>query len=525
MITGELKNRIDKLWLEFWQGGIANPLTVIEQITFLMFSRLLDINETRDEKRQKHTGKQFRHRFNDQQQHLRWSHFVHVGDPDQLLALVRDEVFGHFREHTSDIRFGDYMKDARLVIEKPALLVKAVQMINDLPLEAAGDTKGDLYEFLLSKLTTAGINGQFRTPRHMIKLMVRMLDPKPGEIVADPACGTAGFLVSVMEHLLETYSSEEGTIRETIIGADGKKQEAVTYTGDLLDQEQWNHIKTQMFHGFDFDNTMLRIAAMNLYMHGVEDPDIHYQDTLAQSFAERYPEKEKDAFDVILANPPFKGSLDEDTINPPILRMVKTKKTELLFVAQILRMLKIGGRSATVVPQGVLFGSSNAHQAVRALLIEENQLEAVINLPPGVFRPYAGVATAVLIFTKGGQTDHVWFYDLQDDGYSLDDKRDALYLDDHGLPENFAGDLPKVMEAWRQRDKAIAATDENDRAAASFWVSQTEITSNKYDLSINRYKEVAYVEEEYDPPREILGRMKTMELEILKDIEELDGML
>ncbi|MCF7989107.1 MAG: type I restriction-modification system subunit M [Thiohalocapsa sp.] len=524
MITGQLKNKIDRLWLEFWQGGIANPLTVIEQITFLMFARLLDINETRDEKRQARTGKGFTPRFGGDQQHLRWSQFVHEGDPDRLLALVRDEVFKHFRGHTGDIRFGDYMKDARLVIEKPSLLVKAIQMINELPLES-GDTKGDLYEYLLSKLTTAGINGQFRTPRHIIKLMVRMLDPKPEEKVADPACGTAGFLVNCMEHLLETYSSEDGVIREEIEGPDGKPAEAVTYTGDLLDQAQWSHIKTAMFHGFDFDNTMLRIAAMNLYMHGVEDPDIHYQDTLAQSFADRFPVKEKDAFDVVLANPPFKGALDEDTVNPPILRLVKTKKTELLFVAQILRMLKTGGRSATIVPQGVLFGSSKAHQALRALLVDDNQLEAVINLPSGVFKPYAGVATAILIFTKGGQTDHVWFYDVQDDGYSLDDKRDVLYRDEQGRPLSFAGDMPKVLAAWQQRDKAVAETDSNDRTAPSFWVSRAEIAANKYDLSINRYKEVAYDEEAYDPPREILARMKALEAEIMKDMNELGGML
>ncbi len=524
MITGELKNKIDKLWLEFWQGGIANPLTVIEQITFLMFSRLLDINETRDEKRQARTNKEFRHRFNDQQQYLRWSHFVHEGDPDKLLALVRDEVFRHFREHTSDIRFGDYMKDARLVIEKPALLVKAVQMINDLPLEA-GDTKGDLYEYLLSKLTTAGINGQFRTPRHIIKLMVRMLDPKPDETVADPACGTAGFLVSVMEHLLETYSSEEGTIRETITGADGKKQDAITYTGDLLDQDHWTHIKTQMFHGFDFDSTMLRIAAMNLYMHGAEDPDIHYQDTLAQSFSDRFPAKEKEAFNVILANPPFKGSLDEDTINPPILRMVKTKKTELLFVAQILRMLKTGGRSATIVPQGVLFGSSSAHQALRKLLIEDNQLEAVINLPSGVFRPYAGVATAIIFFIKGGETDHVWFYDLQDDGFSMDDKRDALYQDEQGNALQFAGDLPKVVVGWESRDKTIAGTNKNDCTQPSFWVSKEEIADNKYDLSVNRYKKVIYEEERYEPPKVILKQLKDMEAEIQEELNVLERML
>ncbi len=528
MITGELKNKTDRLWLEFWQGGISNPLTVIEQITFLMFARLLDINETRDEKRQSRTGTDFKRRFGADQQHLRWSHFVHEGDPDKLLDLLRDEVFKHFREHTGDSRFGDYMKDARLVIEKPELLMKAVQMISALPL-ASGDNKGDLYEYLLGKLSTAGINGQFRTPRHIIKLMVRMLDPKPGEMVADPACGTAGFLVNCMEHLLETHSSADGTIVEDI-PADpndtaSKPAQSITYTGDLLDQTQWNHIKTRMFHGFDFDNTMLRIAAMNLYMHGVEDPDIHYQDTLAQSFADNFAHYEQDAFNVVLANPPFKGSLDADTVNPPITRMVKTKKTELLFVAQILRMLKIGGRSATIVPQGVLFGSSKAHQALRQLLVDENQLEAVINLPSGVFKPYAGVATAILIFTKGGQTDHVWFYDVQDDGYSLDDKRNPLHQDAQGLPLSFAGDMPKVLAAWQQRDKAVAETDDNDRTAASFWVPQAEIAGHKYDLSINRYKEVVYEEEEYDPPNEILARMKALEAEILQDMEELEGML
>ncbi len=524
MITGELKNKIDRLWLEFWQGGISNPLTVIEQITFLMFARLLDINESRDEKRQSRTGKAFKKRFNDDQQPLRWSHFVHEGDPDKLLARVRDEVFRHFREHTGDSRFGDYMKDARLVIEKPALLVKAVQMINELPLES-GDNKGDLYEYLLGKLNTAGINGQFRTPRHIIRLMVRLLDPKPGELVADPSCGTAGFLVNCMDHLLETWSSPEGTIVEEIEGPDGKPAQAITYTGDRLDQAQWDHVKTRMFHGFDFDNTMLRIAAMNLYMHGVEDPDIHYQDTLAQSFADRFPDKEKDAFDVVLANPPFKGALDEDTVNPPILRMVKTRKTELLFVAQILRMLKTGGRSATIVPQGVLFGSSRAHQALRQLLIDDNQLEAVINLPSGVFKPYAGVATAILVFTRGGHTDHVWFYDVLDDGFSLDDKRDALYHDEQGRPLNFAGDMPKVLDAWQKRDKAVAASDDNDRSAPSFWVSRDEIAGNKYDLSINRYKEVAYEEEHYDPPKAILARMKSLEAEIMRDMDELEGML
>ncbi len=515
MITGELKNKIDKLWLEFWQGGIANPLTVIEQITFLMFSRLLDINETRDEKREKRTGKTFTHRFKEDEQHLRWSDYVHVEDPERLLKLVRDEVFPHFRSHAGDTRFGDYMKDARLVIEKPTLLVKAIEMIDALPLDAS-DTKGDLYEYLLSKLTTAGINGQFRTPRHIIKLMVQMIDPKPDETVADPACGTAGFLVTVLEYMLETYSSEQGTIVEEVENEEGKKIKQITYTGDLLDQTQWKHIKRGMLHGFDFDNTMLRIAAMNLWMHGAEDPDIHYQDTLAQSFTDKFPQIEKDYFNVVLANPPFKGQLDDDTINPAILRLVKSKKTELLFIVQILRMLKQGGRSATIVPQGVLFGSSKAHQQLRELLVEQNQLEAVINLPSGVFKPYAGVATAILFFTKGGQTDHVLFYDVQHDGYSLDDKRE---------PQPEQDDLPRVLAAWNKRDKKIADTDKNDKTQPSFWVSREELAENKYDLSINRYKDVVHEEEEYDPPKEILQRLMKLEDEIQRELKELEGML
>ena len=513
MITGELKNQIDKLWLEFWQGGIANPLTVIEQVTFLMFTRLLDINEIRDEKRSKRTGQDFKRRFGLDQQHLRWSDFIHIEDAEKLHSLIRDQVFKHIREHNSDTRFGDYMKDARLVIDKPSLLQKAVRMIDKLPLEAS-DTKGDLYEYLLSKLSTAGINGQFRTPRHIIKLMVRMLDPKPNELVADPACGTAGFLVSVLEHLLETYTSPEGVIRETITLENGTTEEQCTYSGDMLDQEQWNHIKSKMFHGFDFDATMLRIAAMNLYMHGAEDPDIHYQDTLAQSFAEKFPSAEREGFDVILANPPFKGSLDEDTVNPAILRQVRTKKTELLFTVQILRMLKTGGRSATIVPQGVLFTASTAHVALRKLLVEQNQLEAVINLPSGVFRPYAGVATAILIFTKGGSTDQVWFYDLLDDGFSLDDKRTRLYDSD------FAGDLPKVLEAWQNRNQNIS-----DRRSPKFWVTKEEIVKNKYDLSINRYKEEVHQQESYDAPKLILNRLKSLESEILNELDELEEVL
>ena len=537
MITGDLKNKIDKLWLEFWQGGIANPLTVIEQITFLMFARLLDINESRDEKRASRTADfSYSPRFKAHEQHLRWSQFSHIEDAERLMNVVRDEVFKHFRLHASDSLFGDYMKDARLAIDKPSLLVKAIGMIDELPLDA-GDTKGDLYEYLLSKLSTAGINGQFRTPRHIIKLMVQLLAPQADETVADPTCGTAGFLVAVMEYLLETYTSEHGILQEEVVDDKGKTVIQKIYTGDLLTPEQWQTIKTKMFHGFDFDSTMLRIAAMNLYMHGVDDPDIHYQDTLAHSFADHFPHLEQNAFNVVLANPPFKGSLDEDTINPPILRLVKTKKTELLFIAQILRMLKVGGRSATVVPQGVLFGSSKAHQAIRELLIEQNQLEAVINLPSGVFKPYAGVSTAILLFTKGGATDHVLFYDVQDDGYSLDDKRDALYQDEQGIPLSFAGDLPKVLadyQRWQACKNASLQNDGDagkgdvlfsDREQACFWVSKAELAENKYDLSINRYKETVHVAEQYDAPKDILERWMGLVAEIAHDLKDLEQML
>jgi type I restriction enzyme M protein len=361
---------------------------------------------------------------------------------------------------------------------------------------------------MLSKLTTAGINGQFRTPRHIIRLMIDMLDPRPDERVADPACGTAGFLVQVMLYLMEKYSSEAGTIQQE--GADG--QLSLLYTGDKLEQYR-EHIQNDMFHGFDFDVTMLRIASMNLRLHGVENPDIHYSDTLSNRFPEKFPSSVEDAFDVILANPPFKGSLDASDVQPKILRKVKTKKTELLFVALILQMLKPGGRSATIVPDGVLFGSSKAHKGLRKFLVEENQLEAVISLPSGVFKPYAGVSTAILLFTKGGQTDNVFFYDVQADGYSLDDKRTKIG-DGHG-------DLKDVMKQWKKRDSAV----QSDRKSKAFFVSAKEIKTHKYDLSINRYKEIEYEEVEYEPPKAILQKLRALEDEVRTDLDVLEAML
>jgi type I restriction enzyme M protein len=502
MITGELRSRIDKLWAEFWTGGITNPLTVIEQITFLMFCRLLDIAETRNERLAIRSKKPAPRLFSDNEQELRWSYFKNLG-PELMLPLVRDRVFQHLRNISlNGAKLGEYLKDAQLLIVKPSLLASAVDMINDLPL-TEGDRKGDLYEYLLSKLTTAGINGQFRTPRHIIRFMVELIEPKPTDVVGDPACGTAGFLVGVAIYLYEKYTSPEGILVDETTGEK-------TSTGDLLEPYR-EHIRSGMFHGFDFDTTMLRIASMNLLLHGVDAPDIHYQDTLSNSFPDRFPAQATNGFDVVLANPPFKGSLDFEDVHPSLLALVKTKKTELLFVALILRMLKLGGRCAMIVPDGVLFGSSKAHQSLRQHLMEENQLEAVISLPSGVFKPYAGVSTGILVFTKGGRTDQVFFYDVRADGFSLDDKRNPI-------AEN---DLPAALERWRSR----APKKDIDRTAKAFFIPAAEIKTNKYDLSINRYKETVHVEEKYDPPQEILARMKALEMDILKDIEELEGML
>ncbi len=513
MITGPLKARVDKLWEEFWTGGITNPLTVIEQISFLAFARLLDIRESTDEKkwRRLHPGRPFRGVFGPDEQALRWQNFTKLGG-DEMLPLVRDRVFPHFRRLGAEGgTFGQYMKDAQLLIQKPSLLSSAASMIEKLPL-TGGDTKGDLYEYLLGKLTTAGINGQFRTPRHIIRLMVDLVEPKPDDVIGDPACGTGGFLVGVMEHLKERYTSEAGRLVEE---ADGEK--VVTLTGDLLEPYR-QHIQTRMFHGFDFDVTMLRIAAMNLMLHGVNTPDVHYMDTLSNAYPDRFPNFAADAFDLVLANPPFKGSLDESDVHSSLTGKVKTRKTELLFLVLMLRMLKLGGRCAVIVPDGVLFGSSKAHVELRKMLIEENQLEAVIKLPAGVFKPYAGVSTAILLFTKGGRTEHVWFYDVQADGYSLDDKRD---------PTPAQNDLPDVRAKWSVRVRAGSVSDgsENERTAKSFFVSKAEIVEQNYDLSVSRYKEVVLEEVKYDPPKTILRRLKKLDQDIAADLEELEAML
>ncbi len=492
MITGALKSNIDKLWEEFWTGGITNPLTVIEQITFLMYARLLDMNETSDEKRAQRTGKNFKRRFNDEQQHLRWQKLMHIESADKLLETVRDELFPYFKissaESNEGTLFAEFMKDAQLMIQKPSLLVRARDMVDELPLDK-GDTKGDLYEYLLSKLTTAGINGQFRTPRHIIRAIIDLMNPTATDRICDPACGTAGFLSTTYEFMLEKYSSPEGTFTEVVtnengdpaLTAEGKKREQKLFTGDLL-AEHREHVDSDMFHGFDFDATMLRIAAMNLVMHGVAQPDIHYQDTLSQGFVERFPQSAKEGFDLVLANPPFKGSLDEEDVDPELLRTVKTKKTELLFVALILRMLKIGGRAAVIVPIGVVEGESRAHTKLRKALLS-NQVEAVIGLPHWIFKPYASVSTAVLIFSKGGQTDNVWFYGLQNDGYSDGAKKEKID----------GSELPDLVDLFKNRFNR----DYKEVRSKHRFVSIDEIKDNNFDLCPKIYLR------DYDYPKNV----------------------
>jgi len=540
MLTGKIRNDIDKLWEKFWTGGITNPLTVIEQISYLMFARMLDMQEDMAERKAtslqklgKGTGNFDRLFPNTPEgQLLRWKNFKQKGGKE-LHAHLKNNVFPYFAKlgKKSDEQdglggegtaiqalghIGEYMQDADLEIKNESVLVSAVEMVDDLPLTQS-DVKGDIYEYLLSKLTTAGINGQFRTPRHIIDSMIELTDPQPTETVCDPACGTAGFLARTMEYLNRVHSSEAGTFEDE----DGNKH----YTGDQLEPYR-DHINKHMFWGFDFDTTMLRVSSMNMALHGVNGANILYQDSLSKSIKENFPQQEEDFFDVILANPPFKGSLDESNTNPDVLGMVKTKKTELLFVAHILRALKLGGRAAVVVPDGVLFGSSKAHQQLRQELIENNQLEGIVSLPSGVFKPYAGVSTAILLFTKGGTTERVWFYDLQADGYSLDDKRTPL----RGEGSN---DLPDAISKWKQYRQLVESNADaetfnqafGDKTQKSFVVNASEIAGNKFDLSINRYKEVVYEEEEYEDPKVILGKLKSLEKEILADLDELEGML
>lgn len=490
MITGEIKSKIDKIWNTFWTGGIANPLTVIEQFTFLLFIRRLDEEQTAKEKQANLLKVAVKDPiFEEKFYPFRWTRMLGL-DPENRFNLFTkpsiDEltVFDHMKSvGEKGGVFGEYMKGATFMIGSPRLLDQVVQLISEIPMEGR-DTKGDLYEYMLGKIASAGQNGQFRTPRHIIKMMVDMVKPQKEDTICDPSSGTAGFLVSAGEHLHEKHA-------------------------DWFNEKEFrDHYNSNMFTGVEFDPTMIRIGAMNLQLHGIKHPKLVAKDSLSESNAEM-----REQFSLILANPPFTGSLDYDSVESSILKTVKTKKTELLFLGLILRMLKIGGRAAVIVPQGVQFGSSNAHKSIRREIIEKQKLDAVISLPSGVFKPYAGVSTAILLFTKteSGGTDNVWFYDVKADGFSLDDQR----------KETKENDISDVIERWKNLPKE----KNRKRTDKSFLVPFNEIKANDWDLSINRYKEVEYEEVKYDPPKKIIADIEQIDQERNKALQFLKEVL
>lgn len=498
MITGELKSKVDGIWDIFWAGGLTNPLDVIEQITYLMFIHDLDEADTRRTKESEMLGLPFNSIFSEEVEiggvkvngnQLKWSVFRDY-PAERMYSVVQEKVFPFIKNLHSDkdSAYAKYMGDAIFKVPTPLMLSKVVDRLDDIfdDISKSGNTdvRGDVYEYLLNKIAQSGVNGQFRTPRHIIRMMVELMEPESDDIICDPACGTSGFLISSGEYLKENRKKEI-----------------------FYDKKMKEHYMNHMFHGYDTDRTMLRIGAMNMMTHGIENPSIEYRDSLS----DQNPDREM--YTLILANPPFKGSLDYDIVSTDLLKVCKTKKTELLFLVLFLRMLKTGGRCACIVPDGVLFGSSKAHKTIRKELVEENRLEAVISMPSGVFKPYAGVSTAVIIFTKtgAGGTDNVWFYDMKADGYSLDDKRSEI-------SEN---DIPDIIERFHNRD----VEKERKRTEKSFMVPKQEIAENDYDLSINKYKEIEYVPVEYPPTEEILGNIKEIENEIQTELKELELLL
>lgn len=498
MITGEIKNKIDSIWDAFAAGGLVNPLEVIEQITYLMFIRDLDDSDNKRAKESAMLGLPYESIFSGEVEigdrkidgnQLKWSVFRDF-PAGKMYTTVQEWVFPFIKTLHSDKNsaYSKYMDDAIFKLPTPLLLDKVVtgldEVYNIMNSMQAADVRGDVYEYLLSKISQSGRNGQFRTPRHITKMMVELMAPKPDDVICDPACGTSGFLVAAGEYLKENHKEEI-----------------------FFNRIKKDHYMNHMFYGYDMDRTMLRIGAMNMMTHGIENPFIEYRDSLS----DQNPDKAK--YSLVLANPPFKGSLDYDTVSADLLKTCKTKKTELLFLALFLRMLKIGGRCACIVPDGVLFGSSNAHKAIRKAIIENNKLDAVISMPSGVFKPYAGVSTAVLIFTKTehGGTENVWFYDMKTDGLSLDDKRTPV-------EEN---DIPDIVA----RFKNLEAEKGRKRTEQSFFVPKQEIVDNDYDLSINKYKEIEYVPVEYPPTSEILADLRSLEKEIKTAMDELEAML
>ena len=482
----EIRNKIDRIWEYFWTGGITNPLSVIEQITYLLFIKGLDDIELRNEKDDVFLGITSNRIFDKEHQNCRWSVFKDY-EAGKMYKNIQENVFPFIKSlgNSKKSSYSKYMQDAIFMIPTPLMLQKVVTGINGIPMKDR-DTKGDVYEYLLSKLSTAGTNGQFRTPRHIIRMMVELMKPTPQDIIVDPACGSAGFMVEAGEYLRKNHKEMFNNPREI------------------------EHFNNTMFYGFDIDTTMLRISAMNLIQHGIENPNIEYKNAIGEE------NEDKNKFTLVLANPPFKGSVDLETIAKDLRTTTnKSKKTELLFLALFLKILKTGGRTASIVPDGVLFGSSNQHKAIRKEIIENHKLEAIISMPSGVFKPYAGVSTAIMIFTKTGQggTDNVWFYDMTADGFSLDDQRQPV-------KEN---DIPDIIERFNNRD---SKEEQNSaRTEKSFFVPKEEIVENDYDLSINKYKEIVIEKKEYEHPKVILKRVMDMEDEIQSILKELGDIL
>lgn len=503
MLNTTLKSSINRLWDKFWSGGISNPLTAIEQISYLLFMKRLDELDTKKKHDSEFTGESYESIFEGGNSEMRWSHFRHM-EGGEMLTHLQAKVFPFLKTLGSEeSHFAKHMGNAVFIISKPSLLVEAVNIIDEIFEEIATqelngqgfqDTQGDLYEYLLSEITSAGKLGQFRTPRHIIQLICELVDPKLGDTICDPACGTGGFLLGAYQHILTAHTSkahrkvDENGLTRGLLG------------DKLTSEKQWTHLKEKTFYGYDMDESMVRIGLMNLMMHGISSPNIEQRDTLSKKF------NEDNHYDVIMANPPFKGSIDKGDINEGL--SLNTTKTELLFINRIIRSLKVGGRAGMIVPDGVLFGSSTAHKQARKMLLNDCELQGIISMPSGVFKPYAGVSTAILIFVKGGETEKVWFYDMQSDGFSLDDKRTKI---------NGGGDLPDIVEKWKSRKSQKG----NDRGSKFFWVDKKEIEKNDFDLSVNRYREIEYEEVQYEDPKEILDKIEVLEKDILEGIKDL----
>lgn len=535
MLTGKIRSQIDQVWEMFWTGGVANPISVIEQISYLLFIRRLDQLQKTAERKSQATGLELENpTFGKNEAALRWDNFKDK-DPDIMLDIVQNQVFPKIKTLQDQGSFAEHMKDAIFMIPSAKLLDQVVQLLDAINMDDK-DTKGDLYEYLLSKLQQSGVNGQFRTPRNIIQMMVELMQPKPGDTICDPSSGTCGFLMAAVEHV-ETHHAKE-----------------------VNKPNNREHFNNHMFTGYDFDKHMLRIGAMNMLLHGIENSSVHYRDSLQDQGDENISE----AFNLILANPPFKGSVDFDIVAPDLLRALgknpaakkakptykteidedgkeiqvevkkkgPTEKSELLFLALILRMLKVGGRAAVIVPDGVLFGSTKSHKQIREKIVNGQKLEAVISLPSGVFKPYAGVSTAILIFTKtnSGGTDKVWFYDMQADGYSLDDKRTKLTKDGEEATHE-QSNITDILTRFKTLSNEDGTPNKKSgeykrkKTAQSFMVKAEDIISNDFDLSLNRYKEVVYEEIQYDKPKDILKRIKKLQDKMAKGVKELEGLL